>query len=34
MTSAAVSAVALAGVTNDICTVYPALSLVRDGFEV
>lgn len=24
----------LAGVTNDVCTVYPALSLVRDGFEV
>ena len=23
-----------AGVTNDVCTVYPALSLVRDGFEV
>jgi nicotinamidase-related amidase len=24
----------MAGVTNDVCTVYPALSLVRDGFEV
>jgi len=24
----------LAGVTNDVCTVYPALSLVRDGFDV
>lgn len=24
----------LAGVTNDVCTVYPALSLVADGFEV
>lgn len=24
----------VAGVTNDVCTVYPALSLVRDGFEV
>lgn len=24
----------IAGVTNDVCTVYPALSLVRDGFEV
>lgn len=24
----------LAGVTNDVCTVYPALSLVSDGFEV
>lgn len=24
----------LAGVTNDVCTVYPALSLVRSGFEV
>jgi hypothetical protein len=23
-----------AGVTNDVCTVYPALSLVREGFEV
>lgn len=21
----------IAGVTNDVCTVYPALSLVRDG---
>lgn len=24
----------IAGVTNDVCTVYPALGLVRDGFEV
>lgn len=24
----------LAGVTNDVCTVYPALSLVREGYEV
>lgn len=24
----------LAGVTNDVCTVYPALSLVRDGHDV
>ena len=24
----------IAGVTNDVCTVYPALSLTRDGFEV
>lgn len=24
----------IAGVTNDVCTVYPALSLVRGGFEV
>lgn len=24
----------LAGVTNDVCTVYPALSLVSQGFEV
>lgn len=24
----------LAGVTNDVCTVYPALSLVSDGYEV
>ncbi|QUP55734.1 isochorismatase family protein (plasmid) [Ralstonia syzygii] len=24
----------VAGVTNDVCTVYPALSLVRAGFEV
>lgn len=24
----------IAGVTNDVCTVYPALSLVGDGFEV
>jgi nicotinamidase-related amidase len=24
----------IAGVTNDVCTVYPALSLVRDGLEV
>jgi len=24
----------VAGVTNDVCTVYPALSLVREGFEV
>jgi len=24
----------VAGVTNDVCTVFPALSLVRDGFEV
>lgn len=24
----------VAGVTNDVCTVYPALGLVRDGFEV
>ncbi|MBL8451255.1 MAG: isochorismatase family protein [Zoogloea sp.] len=24
----------IAGVTNDVCTVYPALSLVADGFEV
>ncbi len=24
----------IAGVTNDVCTVYPALSLVREGFEV
>ena len=24
----------IAGVTNDVCTVYPALSLVRDGFQV
>lgn len=22
----------IAGVTNDVCTVYPALSLVRDGY--
>jgi nicotinamidase-related amidase len=26
--------VIIAGVTNDVCTVYPALSLVRAGFEV
>ncbi|WP_061291533.1 isochorismatase family protein [Azotobacter vinelandii] len=24
----------IAGVTNDVCTVYPALSLVSEGFEV
>lgn len=24
----------IAGVTNDVCTVYPTLSLVSDGFEV
>ena len=24
----------IAGVTNDVCTVYPALSLVRDGYQV
>ena len=24
----------IAGVTNDVCTVYPALGLVRDGYEV
>lgn len=24
----------IAGVTNDVCTVYPALSLLQDGFEV
>ena len=24
----------IAGVTNDVCTVYPALSLVREGLEV
>ena len=24
----------IAGVTNDVCTVFPALSLARDGFEV
>ncbi len=24
----------IAGVTNDVCTVYPALSLVRDGYEI
>lgn len=24
----------IAGVTNDVCTVYPVLSLVRDGFDV
>lgn len=24
----------IAGVTNDVCTVYPALSLVREGFDV
>jgi nicotinamidase-related amidase len=24
----------IAGVTNDVCTVYPALSLVRDGYDV
>ena len=24
----------VAGVTNDVCTVYPALSLVRESFEV
>ena len=24
----------LAGVTNDVCTVYPALSLVSQGYEV
>jgi nicotinamidase-related amidase len=24
----------IAGVTNDVCTVYPALSLVREGFEI
>lgn len=24
----------IAGVTNDVCTVFPALSLVREGFEV
>ena len=24
----------IAGVTNDVCTVYPALTLVRDGFAV
>jgi nicotinamidase-related amidase len=26
--------IVLAGVTNDVCTVYPALHLVRDGYEV
>jgi len=26
--------VIIAGVTNDVCTVFPALSLVRDGYEV
>ncbi|MET3134593.1 nicotinamidase-related amidase [Oxalobacteraceae bacterium GrIS 1.11] len=26
--------VILAGVTNDVCTVYPALQLVREGYEV
>lgn len=24
----------IAGVNNDVCTVFPALSLVRDGYEV
>jgi nicotinamidase-related amidase len=24
----------VAGVTNDVCTVYPALSLVQDGYDV
>uniref|UniRef100_UPI001F192278 isochorismatase family protein n=1 Tax=Burkholderia sp. WTPI3 TaxID=2822167 RepID=UPI001F192278 len=24
----------IAGVTNDVCTVFPALSLVRDGYDV
>jgi len=24
----------IAGVTNDVCTVFPALSLVRDGYQV
>src|SRR5690606_40869039 len=24
----------IAGVTNDVCTVYPTLSLVLDGYEV
>ena len=24
----------IAGVTNDVCTVFPALSLAREGFEV
>jgi len=24
----------IAGVTNDVCTVYPALSLVREGYDV
>ena len=24
----------IAGVTNDVCTVFPALSLVREGFEL
>lgn len=24
----------IAGVTNDVCTVYPAISLVRDGYQV
>ena len=24
----------IAGVTNDVCTVYPALALVREGYEV
>lgn len=24
----------VAGVTNDVCTIFPALSLVREGFEV
>ncbi|MEK1942449.1 MAG: isochorismatase family protein [Pseudomonas sp.] len=24
----------IAGVTNDVCTVYPALTLVREGYEV
>ena len=24
----------IAGVTNDVCTVFPALSLLRDGYEV
>lgn len=37
--AAAVKAVArrkliIAGVTNDVCTVFPALSLVRDGYDV
>jgi nicotinamidase-related amidase len=26
--------IVLAGVTNDVCTVFPALSLVEEGFEV
>jgi nicotinamidase-related amidase len=26
--------VVIAGVTNDVCTVYPALTLVSEGYEV